>query len=345
MTRFLVTGAAGFIGYHLSRHLLSQGHEVTGFDGMTNYYDVGLKRSRIALLELMPGFRMVEGMLEDLAMLRHAAALTEPEVIIHLAAQAGVRYSLEQPRTYIDSNLVGSWHVLEVAREVRPAHLLMASTSSVYGANSKIPFCEADRADEPVSLYAATKKAMEALAHSYSSLFHIPTTLFRFFTVYGPWGRPDMALFKFVDAIEQGRAIDVYGKGAMARDFTYVDDLVDAIGRLVPLPPSAARTAPAEPGHVSPSAPLRVINIGGGMPIALMDFIATVEHCLGRKAKLNMLAMQPGDVPFTFADPTLLRDLTGYVPHTPLAEGVAAFVRWHRSYYSAEQRIAPARAA
>lgn len=346
MTKFLVTGAAGFIGFHLCRHLLEQGHKVTGFDGMTNYYDIQLKQARIAQLRQMSGFRMVHAMLEDLPALQEAAEAAAPDVIIHLAAQAGVRYSLEQPRAYIESNLIGSWHLLEVARSLRPAHLLMASTSSVYGANAKIPFCERDRADEPLSLYAATKKGMEALAHSYSSLFGIPATIFRFFTVYGPWGRPDMALFKFVDAIEHGRPIDVYGQGAMARDFTYVDDLVEAIARLVPLVPAAPGGAAPELDLLSPSAPFRVVNIGGGQPVTLMDFIATVEQCLGHKAQLNMLGMQPGDVPMTFADPTLLRDLTGSVPQTSLAEGVAAFVRWHRSYYSSEEdRPTRARAA
>lgn len=345
MTRFLVTGAAGFIGYHLSKRLLEQGHAVTGFDGMTSYYDVQLKRDRVALLRQMRGFQMVEGMLEDMPALYRAAELASPDVIIHLAAQAGVRYSIEQPQTYIDSNLIGSWHVLELARSLRPAHLLMASTSSVYGANAKVPFCEGDRADEPLSLYAATKKGMEALAHSYSSLFDIPATMFRFFTVYGPWGRPDMALFKFVDAIERGDPIDVYGQGVMARDFTYVDDLVEAIIRLVPLAPCSETAGAADDDVVSPSAPFRVINIGGGQPVALMEFIATVERCLGRKAELNMLGMQPGDVPTTFADPTLLHNLTGFVPQTSIAEGVAAFVQWHRDYYAAGQALSTARAA
>jgi UDP-glucuronate 4-epimerase len=345
MTSFLVTGAAGFIGYHLSRRLLEQGHTVTGFDGMTSYYDVQLKRARVALLAEMDGFRIVEAMLDDRRALEAAAEIACPDVIIHLAAQAGVRYSLEQPQTYIASNLVGSWHVLELARELRPAHLLMASTSSVYGANAKVPFCERDRADEPLSLYAATKKGMEALAHSYSALFDIPSTMFRFFTVYGPWGRPDMALFKFVEAIERGQPIDVYGHGAMARDFTYVDDLIDAIVRLVPLAPAIGCANPGELDSLSASAPFRSVNIGGGQPVALMDFIAMVEHCLGRKAALNMLDMQPGDVPRTFADPALLRTLTGYVPQTSMRAGVDAFVHWYRSYYAPARQRPAARAA
>jgi len=345
MTSFLITGAAGFIGYHLSRRLLEEGHRVTGFDGMTSYYDVELKRARIAMLDKIGGFQLVEAMLDDRPALQKAAGIAMPDVIVHLAAQAGVRYSLEQPQTYIASNLVGSWHVLELARELRPAHLLMASTSSVYGANAKVPFCEHDRADEPVSLYAATKKGMEVLAHSYSALFDIPTTIFRFFTVYGPWGRPDMALFKFVDAIERGESIDVYGHGAMSRDFTYVDDLVDAIVRLIPVVPDPCCATPGRCPSLSPIAPFRTLNIGGGRPVGLVEFIATVEQCLSRKAVLNMLDMQPGDVPRTFADPSLLQALTNYVPATSVQEGVYAFVEWYRSYYGRSRQRPAARAA
>jgi UDP-glucuronate 4-epimerase len=345
MTSFLITGAAGFIGYHLSRRLLAQGHKVTGFDGMTSYYDIQLKRARVAMLDEFDEFRLVEAMLDDRPALQKAAEMASPEIIIHLAAQAGVRYSLEQPQTYIASNLVGSWHVLELARELQPAHLLMASTSSVYGANAKIPFCERDRADEPLSLYAATKKGMEALAHSYSALFDIPATMFRFFTVYGPWGRPDMALFKFVEAIEQGHPIDVYGQGAMARDFTYVDDLVDAIVRLAPLAPQVGAPTASRCPSLSTCAPFRTLNIGGGQPVGLMEFIATIEQCLGRKAVLNMLDMQPGDVPRTFADPSLLRDLIGYVPATSVREGVDAFVEWYRAYYAPARQRPATRAA
>jgi len=333
MSRYLITGAAGFIGFHLAKHLLEQGNVVVGYDGMTSYYDVMLKRARLRQLGAYPSFQFVEGMVENLPLLREAALASAPNCIIHLAAQAGVRYSIEQPGAYVTSNLVGSWAVLEIARELSPDHLLMASTSSVYGANAKIPFSECDRASEPLSLYAATKSGMEAMAHSYSSLFDIPATMFRFFTVYGPWGRPDMALFRFVDAIQHDKPIDVYGHGAMARDFTYVDDLVQAIIRLAPLAPSTIETAAGD--FVSPSAPFRVVNIGGGQPVSLMDFINVVETCLGRKAKLNLLPMQPGDVPVTFANPTLLRTLTGYSPATPISDGVAEFVRWHSSYYAA----------
>ena len=334
--RFLITGTGGFIGFHLARRLLDQGHFVTGFDAMTDYYDIRLKQARIAILERTNGFSFVRGKLEDTGALDKAAEQADPQVIIHLAAQAGVRYSIDEPETYIDSNLKGSWAVLELARRLQPQHLLLASTSSVYGANKVVPFSESHKADEQVSLYAATKKGMEAMAHSYAHLFHVPTTAFRFFTVYGPWGRPDMALFKFVKAILGGEPIDVYGHGQMARDFTYVDDLVEAIVKLIDLAPSEENRVVSQDvtDTLSDNAPYRVINIAGGAPVPLMDFIATVEDCLGRKAKLNMMEMQPGDVPQTFADPALLRALTGYTPGTDLKTGVQNFVDWYMAHYN-----------
>lgn len=336
--RFLITGTAGFIGFHLARRLLDAGHIVTGYDAVTDYYDVALKQSRLAILERLDNFTFVKARLEDLATLEAAAANAQPDIIIHLAAQAGVRYSLEEPETYIDSNLKGSWSVLELARRIQPRHLLLASTSSVYGANDTVPFSESHQSDEPLSLYAATKKSMEAMAHSYAHLFSIPTTAFRFFTVYGPWGRPDMALFKFVDAILAGRPIDVYGHGMMARDFTYIDDLIEAIERLAGIVPAEDNrvTTGAVSDTLSANAPYRVVNIAGGQPIALMDFIATVEDRLGKKAKLNMMAMQPGDVPQTYADPALLQALTGYTPGTDLKSGVGRFVDWFLDYYKPE---------
>lgn len=326
--RWLVTGAAGFIGYHLSRRLLADGHEVVGFDALTDYYDPALKRARLDRLD-HSNFRFVEGRVEDAAALA-AAAEKRPDLIVHLAAQAGVRYSIEAPETYVQSNLVGSWQVLELARQVQPAHLLMASTSSVYGANEKVPFAETDRADAPMSLYAATKKGMEAMAHSYAHLFGVPATMFRFFTVYGPWGRPDMALFRFVEAIRDGRPIDVYGQGEMARDFTYVDDLVEAIVRLAAVVPAETNRVAGD--TLSPVAPYRVVNIAGGRPTPLMDFIRAIEAALGREARLNLMAMQPGDVPLTHASPELLAALTGFTPDTPIADGVGAFVDWHRDW-------------
>ena len=331
--RFLVTGTAGFIGFHLAKRLLEDGHAVVGFDGMTRYYDPALKEARNGILERYPEFTFLAGMLEDAGALRRAADLAEPDIIIHLAAQAGVRYSLENPGAYIQSNVVGSTNLLELAKEIKPRHLLLASTSSVYGANPDVPFRESDRTDAPLSIYAGTKKAMEAIAHSYAHLFHIPTTAFRFFTVYGPWGRPDMALFKFVHAILNDKPIEVYGEGRMSRDFTYIDDLVEAIVRLVGLPP--VETVPADGNAFDPAAlaPFRIVNIGGGTPVGLMEFIEAIEATLGRKAIKTMLPMQPGDVPRTFADPSLLKSLTGYVPSTPVRAGVEAFVDWYCDYH------------
>jgi UDP-glucuronate 4-epimerase len=329
--RFLITGTAGFIGFHLARRLLDDGHEVTGFDGMTDYYDVRLKQARLAQLTARNGYRHVTGLLEDRAALDEAATLSDPEVVIHLAAQAGVRYSLEAPRSYIDSNLTGSWNVLELARDLKPRHLLLGSTSSVYGANLQVPFAEAHKADEPLNLYAATKKGMEAMGWSYAQLFDIPTTTLRFFTVYGPWGRPDMALFKFVAAILEGRPIDVYGHGEMARDFTYVADLVEAVVRLIPIAPTEANRVAGD--TLSADVPARVVNVANGAPVKLMDFIAVVEAALGRKALLNLMPMQPGEMPVTFGDSTLLSSLTSFTPTTGIAEGVEAFVEWYREFY------------
>ncbi|HEY8261388.1 MAG TPA: NAD-dependent epimerase/dehydratase family protein, partial [Methylosinus sp.] len=308
--RFFVTGTAGFIGFHLAQRLLKQGHQVVGYDGMTSYYDVRLKEARHALLQRNERFRAHIAPLEDMERLTRAVEEAEPEVIVHLAAQAGVRYSLENPRAYVDANLVGAFNILELARITKPRHLLMASTSSVYGANAEVPFLESERADHPLTLYAATKKANEAMAHSYAHLWSLPTTLFRFFTVYGPWGRPDMAPFKFVDAIEKGRPIDVYNHGDMERDFTYVDDLVEAIVRLVDCVPRIDADDPS----VSPAAPWRIVNIGRGEPINLMDFIAAIERATGKQAIRNYLEMQPGDMQRTFADASLLERVTGYRP-------------------------------
>lgn len=332
--RFLVTGAAGFIGFHLTRRLLADGHSVTGVDGMTPYYDVGLKRARLALLQRTDAFRFDEFMLEDFAALQAAAEEAKPEAIVHLAAQAGVRYSLVNPRSYADSNLTGAFNLLEVARQAAPRHLLFASTSSVYGANARMPFRETDRTDHPTTFYAATKKAGEDMAHSYAHLWGLPTTVFRFFTVYGPWGRPDMALFKFVKAALEGGTIDVHGHGRMRRDFTYVDDLVEAIVRLVDRPPEAGRPVGPE-DSLSPAAPYRVVNIGGGAPTGLADFIGEIERAVGRPLAQRMIDVQPGELQATWASADLLKTLTGYVPATPLGVGVAAFVDWYRAHYGA----------
>jgi len=332
--RYLITGTAGFIGFHLAKRLLDEGHFVVGFDAMTSYYDVALKEKRHSILARSNGFRPMIARLEDRSALDAAAALAEPDIIVHLAAQAGVRYSLENPKAYVDSNLVGSWNVLELARQVQPRHLLLASTSSVYGANDTIPFAETDRADEPMTLYAASKKSMELMAHSYAHLFHVPTTAFRFFTVYGPWGRPDMALFKFVAAILKREPIEIYGEGRMSRDFTYIDDLVEGIVRLADVVPSELNRVDAI-DTLSRGAPFRIVNIGGGQPVELLRFVETVEAALGRTAIRELLPMQPGDVPRTYAEPALLKALTGYVPSTPIETGVEAFVEWYRDHYAA----------
>lgn len=326
MARVLVTGAAGFIGFHLSRHLLVNGHDVVGFDGLTPYYDPRLKRKRLDLLAPFPRFSFVHGHLEDAEKLYATVDEARPDLVVHLAAQAGVRYSLEAPDSYIRSNVVGTANLLEAMRTRRPAHLIFASTSSVYGGNSKIPFAELDPADHPVSLYAATKKAGEALVHSYSHLWQIPSTCVRFFTVYGPYGRPDMAPLKFMEAISEGRTIDVYGYGKMRRDFTYVDDLVDAIARLLSVVPSVG--SPVVGDSLSAVAPFRVVNIGGGQPTELMEFIAILEESLGRPAVLNFLPMQPGDVVATEADANLLARLIGPAQFTPVRTGVQRLVRW-----------------
>lgn len=333
--KVFITGTAGFIGYHMAKRLLAEGHLVAGYDGMTAYYDTALKDARLAGLVGSNRFSFTRGMLEDRATLEKALGAFNPDVVVHLAAQAGVRYSLEAPQTYIDSNVTGTFNLLEILRQSGVGHLLIASTSSVYGGNETMPFAETDRSDFPVSLYAATKKAGEAMSHSYAHLFGLPTTCFRFFTVYGPWGRPDMAIFKFVSAVANGEPIDVYGEGRMRRDFTYVDDLVEAIYRLMEAPPVKGQPVAVEGGSdsLSPVAPWRSVNIGGGQPLGLMAFIATIEASLGKKARMNMLPMQQGDVEETFASPALLKALTGFSPEISIEDGVAAFVEWYLGHY------------
>ena len=328
--RFFITGTAGFIGFHLARRLLEDGHAVTGFDGMTAYYNVRLKEARHAALAQFPGFTPEIAMLEDGEALARAVESAQPDVIVHLAAQAGVRYSLQNPRAYVDSNVTGSFNVIDLAREIGVKHLLLASTSSVYGASPQVPFHETDKADEPLTIYAATKRAMELMAHSNAHLYRVPTTAFRFFTVYGPWGRPDMALFKFVRGILQDEEIEIYGEGKMSRDFTYVEDLVEAIVRLADLPPAEENRQADGLDTLSREAPYRVVNIGGGQPVGLMEFVETIERIVGKPARRKMLPMQDGDVPRTYASPDLLEALTGYKPHTDVETGVKAFVDWYR---------------
>jgi len=333
--RFLITGTAGFIGFHLARRLLSDGHVVHGVDALTPYYDPALKRARHQILQDSSAFTPHIFALEDEAKLRRTAVAAEADVIVHLAAQAGVRYSLENPRAYIDSNLVGTFNVLEISRGLPPRHVIFASTSSVYGMDSHAPFRETSAAAHPVSLYAATKRGAEVVSHSYAHLWNVPTTVVRFFTVYGPWGRPDMAYFKFVRAMLRDEPIEVYGHGQMSRDFTYVDDLIEGVVRLIPCVPETGLRVGGELDSISPVAPHRIVNIGGGKPVALLDFIAAAEKSLGVKAKRNYLDMQPGDVPITFAAADLLEQLTGYKPSTPIQPGVDAFVAWYRRHYNA----------
>lgn len=335
MRKVLVTGSAGFIGFHLSRLLLDEGFAVVGFDGLTDYYDVRLKERRHQMLLQNQHFRAHVGMLEDFDTLRQLMLAEQPDAIVHLAAQAGVRYSLENPRAYLDANVLGTFNVMECARELAVDHLLMASTSSVYGANDDMPFAETQKADTPLTFYAATKKANEAMAHSYAHLWNLPTTMFRFFTVYGPWGRPDMALFKFTRGILEGTPIDIYNGGEMYRDFTYVADLVRAIRLLIDTPPERpdASADLIEDDSLSPVAPFRVVNIGNSDKVRLLDFIEAIEVECGREALRNYLPMQMGDVPATWADANLLQRLTGYRPDTNVREGVRAFVAWYRDHY------------
>jgi UDP-glucuronate 4-epimerase len=332
--KILLTGAAGFIGSTASLRLLARGDEVVGLDNLNDYYSVQLKRDRLARLQAHANFRFVQ---MDVADRPGMAQLFEAERfdrVIHLAAQAGVRYSLQNPHAYIDSNIVGFMNVLEGCRHAQVQHLVYASSSSVYGGNTKMPFSEHDSVDHPVSMYAATKKANELMAHTYSHLFRLPTTGLRFFTVYGPWGRPDMALFLFTKAILEGRPIDVFNHGLMKRDFTYVDDIVEGVIRVLDRP------AEVNPGYVSDTpdpatsnAPYRVFNIGNHKPVQLLDYIACIEDALGRKAQKNMLPLQDGDVPASHADVGALRDWVGFAPATDVRTGVGRFIDWYRGYY------------
>lgn len=332
--RVFVTGAAGFIGFHLCQRLLADGHTVTGLDGLTAYYDPALKLARLGILNGIPGFWFIHAMLDAAKTLKRSVSEFAPDIVVHLAAQPGVRYGMENPQSYVDANISGTFNLLEIVRGLPLKHLLIGSTSAVYGGNTRQPFAETDRTDFPISIYASTKKAAEAISHSHAHLYGVPTTCLRFFTVYGPWGRPDMALFKFVEAIESGRPIEIYGNGEMERDFTYVDDLVEAVCRLMPLPPKPGEAVSAQ-DSVSAVAPWRAVNIAGGKPVKLLDFVSVIELALGKPAARLVLPGQPGDVRGTEADTRLLRDLTGFVPQTTLEEGVKAFVTWYRQRRSA----------
>lgn len=330
----LVTGAAGFIGMHACERLLACGETVVGIDNLNAYYEVSLKQARLQRLAAYPNFRFVALDVADRTGMAELFEQLRPRVVLHLAAQAGVRYSIDNPHAYADSNLVGFVNVLEGCRAQRVQHLVYASSSSVYGGNAKMPLSESDPIDHPISLYAATKRANELMAHTYSHLFDLPTTGLRFFTVYGPWGRPDMALFKFTRAMLAGETIDVYGHGQMVRDFTYVDDIVEGVLRVLdrPATPDAAYN-PLLPDPATGSAPYRVFNIGNHAPTVLMDYIAAIEAALGTTAQKRYLPVQPGDMQATFADAQRLADWVDFAPATPVAEGVARFVRWFRDYY------------
>ena len=332
--RVLVTGAAGFIGSTLSHRLLARGDQVLGYDNLNDYYDPALKDARLALLTPKSGFSFVKGSLEDRATLEAAFDSFKPDRVVNLAAQAGVRYSLENPHAYIDSNIVGFLNILEACRYRGIEHLVYASSSSVYGSNRKLPFAVEDSVDHPVSLYAASKKANELMAHTYSHLFNLPTTGLRFFTVYGPWGRPDMALFLFTRKILAGEPIDVFNHGKHSRDFTYIDDIVDGVIRsLDRVPGPDPAYDPLNPSPATSSAPYRVYNIGNNSPVELLRYIEVLEECLGHKAEKNLLPLQPGDVPDTYADVSALARDTGYAPTTSVEVGVRKFVEWYRKFY------------
>jgi UDP-glucuronate 4-epimerase len=332
--KFLVTGAAGVLGFHTARRLLARGDEVVGLDNVNDYYDVSLKEARLAQLTPHAAFSFQRLDLADRTGMADLFAQDRFDVVIHLAAQAGVRYSLTNPHAYIDSNLVGFLNILEGCRHGGVKHLVYASSSSVYGANTRMPFSVHDNVDHPVSLYAASKKANELMAHAYSHLYRLPTTGLRFFTVYGPWGRPDMALFLFTKAILEGRPIDVFNEGRMQRDFTYIDDIVEGVIRTAdrPATPDPGWTG-GDPDPGTSSAPYRVYNIGNHQPVELLHLIAVLEQCLGREARKNLLPMQPGDVPATYADVEDLARDVGFHPATPIEEGVRRFVEWYREFY------------
>ena len=332
-TKIYITGAAGFIGFHAAKKFLDKGIKVHGFDSINNYYDIKLKNSRLKILKKYKNFSFTKGLLENQKLLDKSVLNFKPTIIIHLAAQAGVRYSIDNPNAYLNSNILGTFNVINIANKIKVKHLIIGSSSSVYGANKKIPFQEVDKTDHQVSFYAATKKSAESLAHSYSSLWKLPITMLRFFTVYGPWGRPDMAYFKFTKKILSQKEIDIYNKGKMFRDYTYIDDIVDGISKLLTKGPSKKQINKYKNDSLSPVAPFRILNIGNTKKINLMSFINALEKELKRKTKKNYLPMQKGDVHSTLSDCTLLKKITGYSPTTNYKTGIRKFVEWYLSYY------------
>jgi UDP-glucuronate 4-epimerase len=331
--KIFVTGSSGFIGFHLSKKLLEIGHNVHGFDSMNNYYDVKVKKARLKILKKYKKFSFTKSKLENRKTLSSVILKFKPTIIVHLAAQAGVRYSIEKPRVYLDSNITGTYNIIELAKKVNIKHLLIASSSSVYGANKKLPFKENDKTETQLSIYAATKKSTESIAHSYSHIWKIPITMLRFFTVYGPWGRPDMALFKFTKGIINRKKIDIYNNGKMYRDFTYIDDIVNGINALINKAPNLNQLGKIRNDSLSPVAPFRILNIGNTKKVYLLDFINALERELGKKAIRNYMPMQKGDVKMTVSDTTLLKKLTGYNPKTDYKIGIKNFLKWYLLYY------------
>ena len=330
--KILITGSAGFIGFSLAKALLDKGHYIHGYDCMSDYYDITLKQARNKILQNYKNFSFTKEMLENQEVLDKAITNFKPEIIVHLAAQAGVRYSIEQPRVYLSSNITGTFNIIEAAHKVKVNHLIIASSSSVYGANTSIPYREIDKAQTQLSVYAATKKATESIAHSYSNIWKLPITMLRFFTVYGPWCRPDMALFKFTKSIIKGEPIDIYNNGEMYRDFTYIDDIVKGINALMSVPPKEEKNIDKN-DSLSPVAPFRIVNIGNSNKVKLLDFVDILETCIGKKAIRNYMPMQKGDVHATWANTDLLKKLTGYAPKTDIKKGIKNFVDWYLDYY------------
>jgi len=332
--KIFITGTAGFIGFNVAKALLENNHNVCGYDGITNYYDVKLKINRTKILEKYKRFSFTKGMLENQNLLNKTLIKFKPEIIIHLAAQAGVRYSIDKPRTYLSSNIIGTYNIIELAHKIKVKHLMIASSSSVYGANKKTPYSENDSVKLQMSIYASTKLATESIAHSYSNIWKTPTTVLRFFTVYGPWGRPDMALFKFTKSILEGKKIDIYNKGNLYRDFTYIDDVVNGVLSLIKKIPKYKKNSSLNRiDSLSSVAPFRIVNIGNSKKIKLLDFINAIENSLGKKALRNYMPMQKGDVFMTLANTKLLQKITGFIPKTNYKEGVRKFVEWYLDYY------------
>ena len=332
-SKIYITGAAGFIGFHAAKKFLDKGMKVHGFDSMNNYYDPRLKINRLNILKKYKNFSFTKGLLENQKLLNQSVLKFKPTIIIHLAAQAGIRYSVVNPDVYLNSNIFGTYNIIKISSKVKVKHLIIGSSSSVYGANKKIPFQEIDKTDHQISFYAATKKSAESLAHSYSSLWKLPITMLRFFTVYGPYGRPDMAYFKFTKNILKGKKIDIYNKGKMYRDYTYIDDIIDGIYKLLNKPPSLNSKKKFKNDSLSAVAPFRVLNIGNTKKVYLLDFINTLEKELDKKIKKNYMPMQKGDVHSTLSDSSLLKRITGYNPKTNYKIGITKFIRWYLNYY------------